>query len=126
MKFEMSGRKFNFDPDPAKLMGDEMLLIDDVLPAGYAERWAAQDVGFRDVLVWAYIAAKRAGEAQPFDEFVKTMAPATFRMIEDEPGEPVNRAARRAKTKSAAKTKSEPMPTGEAFIEKYSTPGLAE
>jgi hypothetical protein len=111
VKFEMSGRKFEFDFAPEKLMGDEMLLIDDVLPAGYAERWAAKEVGFRDVLVWAYLAAKRAGETPPFDEFVKTMAPATFRMIEDDPGEPVNREARRAKAKAAPKAKPEPAPS---------------
>lgn len=89
MKFEMSGRQFEFDPDPAKLMGDEMLLIEDNLPAGFAERWAAQQLGVRDVLMWAYIAAKRGGEQAPFEEFVKTVAPATFRYIEAKP-EPAN------------------------------------
>jgi len=103
VKFQMSGRTFDFDPDPNKLMGDEYLLIEEVLEDGFAERWAAGQVNGRDVLVMAYLAAKRGGETAPFSEFVKTVAPATFRQLpDDEPSEPVNREARRAKVKASS------------------------
>ena len=98
MKFQMSGRTFDFDPDPNKLMGDEYLLIEDVLEDGFAERWTAGQVGGRDVLVMAFLAEKRQGKASEFGEFVKTVAPATFQMVT--PDEPVNREARRAKART--------------------------
>lgn|SRR5690606_13936104 len=106
MKFEVSGTQYELDASPEKLMGDELILIDDQLAAGWAQRWADLDLGIRDIIVITYLAAKRAGEPRPFDEFVKTIAPLTFKPV----AEPANRAERRAQTKTAAKKKATPPP----------------
>lgn|SRR5690606_18442627 len=102
MKFEVSGTQYELDASPEKLMGDELILIDDQLAAGWAQRWADLDLGIRDIIVITYLAAKRAGETRPYEEFVKSIAPLTFKPI----AEPANRAERRASAKAAPKKKS--------------------
>lgn len=84
MKFEVSGQRYEFDPAIEKLMGDELLLIDEHLPAGWADRWSRYEFGPRDIVVVTYISAKRAGDERPFGEFVKTIAPLTFKPLPDE------------------------------------------
>jgi hypothetical protein len=95
-KFEVSGQAYEIDLAPEKLMGDELLLLEDKLPTGWAQRWASLELGPRDIVVLTYIAAKRVGEARPFDEFVKTIAPLTFQEREDKPA-----VQPRAKAKTA-------------------------
>lgn len=97
MQFEVSGQRYELDMSPEKLMGDEALLIEEKLGPGTKEvvrRWVGGEFGVRDVLVLTYLAAKRGGETRPFDEFIKTVAPATFRPIVD--GKPVQRAKAKA------------------------------
>lgn len=97
LKFEVNGQPYEIDLAPERLMGDELLLIDDNLRPGWAHRWADVEFDIRDIVVLTYLAAKRAGELRSFAEFAKTIAPLTFREIEDKP------AARppRAKAKTA-------------------------
>lgn len=81
MKFEVSGQQYEIDLSPERLMGDELLLIDRELPAGWAGRWAAEDLGVRDIIVLTYLAAARAGDQRSYAEFVKTIAPLTFKGV---------------------------------------------
>lgn len=80
-RFEISGRVFEIDLDPAKLMGDELLLIDEILSPDWPQRWANMELGYRDILVLAYLAARRNGATQSFEEFSKTIAPLTVRQL---------------------------------------------
>ena len=84
LRFEVSGQVYEIDLSPENMMGDEILLLEDQLPAGYAQRWVASEFGVRDIVVLAYLAAKRGGDQREFSEFVKTIAPLTFRPLEDE------------------------------------------
>ena len=83
MKFQVSGVTYEFDPAPEKFMGDEILLLDDKLPGGWAQRWANYEFGMRDIVVLTYLASKRGGDERPFDEFVRTIAPLTFRIVDE-------------------------------------------
>ena len=96
LKFQVSGQVYEIDLAPEKLMGDELLLLDDRLPAGWAQRWAAMEFGPRDIVVLTYLAAKRGGDQREFSEFVKTIAPLTFRPIEDKPADKPRAKARTA------------------------------
>jgi hypothetical protein len=97
LKFEVSGQRYEIDLSPEKLMGDELLLIDDQLEQGWAHRWANEEFGVRDIVVLTYLSAKRNGEERPFAEFVKTIAPLTFRELDEKPAS----AQPRAKAKTA-------------------------
>jgi len=97
MKFEVSGQRYELDASPENLMGDELILIDETLPAGWPQRWAALDLGIRDIIAVTYLAAKRAGETRPYDEFVKTIAPLTFKPVADEAKPVAKPAASKAK-----------------------------
>jgi hypothetical protein len=84
LKFEVSDQQYEIDLSPERLMGDELLLIDSELPAGWAMRWATEDLGVRDIIVLTYLAARRAGDTRAYDEFVKTIAPLTFKIVRPE------------------------------------------
>lgn len=81
MRFKVSDTVYEFDMSPEKLMGDELLLLDDHLRPGWANRWANSEMDPRDIVVLTYLAAKRAGEQRPFDEFAQTIAPLTFQPV---------------------------------------------
>lgn len=97
LKFEVSGQRYEIDLTPEKLMGDELLLIDDQLKPEWAHRWARGEFDVRDIVVLTYLSAKRNGEERPFAEFVKTIAPLTFQEVEEQPAS----AKPRAKAKTA-------------------------
>lgn len=100
VRFQVSGQTYEIDLAPEKLMGDELMLLDDMLPPGWPQRWGVLDLGARDVTVLTYLAAKRAGDQRPFDEFVKTIAPLTFTVLDDEKPS-LNAYKPRAKAKAA-------------------------
>jgi hypothetical protein len=86
MRFEVSGKRYEFDPDPALLMGDELMLIEDHIGSTIAEwgsRLAAQRFGIRDILLIAFLAARRQGQTTGWAEFIATVAPLTFRVVDD-------------------------------------------
>lgn len=88
MKFEVSGKRYEFDPDPARLMGDEFLLVEDHLGmpvTEWGQRLTEQKFGVRDILLITYLAARRQGERAEWAEFIRTVAPLTFRTADDTP-----------------------------------------
>lgn len=101
MRFKVSDTVYEFDMAPEKLMGDELLLLDEHLRPGWAQRWANFEMEPRDIVVLTYLAAKRAGEERPFAEFAKTIAPLTFKPVSDSTPLGSKRPAARAKTKAA-------------------------
>lgn len=101
VRFQVSGQTYEIDLAPEKLMGDELMLLDDTLPVGWSERWGAMDLGARDVTVLTYLAARRAGDERPFDQFVKTIAPLTFQVLSGDEAKPANADKPRAKAKAA-------------------------
>lgn len=107
MKFEVSGQQYEIDLSPERLMGDELLLIDTQLPAGWAERWVAKEFGVRDIIVLTHLAAVRAGDQRSYAEFVKTIAPLTFAAVPEDapqdapPADSLGAKVRRKKTAAA-------------------------
>lgn len=85
-RFRVSGQVFEFDDDPALLMGSELELIEervgDLLDWG--RRISDGPLKYRDILVVTYLAARRAGDTRPWSEFIATIAPLTFQIVEDE------------------------------------------
>lgn len=91
MRFSVSGTVYEFEPDPERLMGDELLLIEDQM-GGDLQAWGARltagRFGVRDILLITFLAARRLGETRPWAEFITTVAPLTFQTVDDEPPAP--------------------------------------
>lgn len=128
MRFEVSGHTYDVDLDPVKMTGAEIILIDDQLKPGWAQRWAARELDVRDIIVLTFLAAQRAGDERPFEAFVKTIAPLTFRPLPlaesaEQPAKPTPARPRNpvgAKVRAARKApapkpvaKDEPAPEAE-------------
>lgn len=88
MKFEVSGAQYEIDLSPERLMGDEVMLLDERLASDWASRWARLDLSVTDIVMLTYLAAKRAGDGRSLDEFAKTIAPLTFKPVEIDDPEP--------------------------------------
>lgn len=114
VRFEVSGVVYEFDIDPDKVMGDEWLLIEEHANgdlAGWGQRLVEGRFGIREILLVTYLAARRRGESRPFAEFIRGVAPTTFRELPADEADvpaPPNRAARRATPKRRPAADSEP------------------
>lgn len=91
MKFRVSGKTYEIELDPETLMGDELLVVEDHVGMDLQE-WGAKlasgRFGIRDILVLTFLAERRGGGVLPWDQFVKTIAPLTFRVLgDDKPAE---------------------------------------
>lgn len=88
MKFTVSGRQYEIELDPATLMGDELLAVEDHARMDlqeWAQKLATGQFGFRDILLITFLADRRTGGVLPWEQFVKTIAPLTFRVVDDDP-----------------------------------------
>lgn len=107
-----------FDPDPAKFLGEETLLVDRYV-GGIFEwigRVEAGNASGTDLLVVGYIAAHRDNPDLVWDEFVKVAAPFTIQAAEDTEGTAVvpNRSDRRAATRGGGRKPAAPKATATA------------
>lgn len=85
-RFRVSGQVFEFDDNRALLMGSELELIEERVGdlIDWGRRVSDGHLGYRDILVVTYLAARRAGDTRPWSEFIATIAPLTFQIVEDE------------------------------------------
>lgn len=106
--FTMSGQRFDFDADPERLMGDEVILIEDVTGGpvlAWTQRIERAEVSGRDLLLLAFLARHRENSLLEWQHFVKTIAPFTLELVDapvvDPPAAPKPRAPRSRKPTSS-------------------------
>lgn len=95
LRFEMSGQRFEFDPAAEKLTAEEFFAVDTILGASMDELLAALADGvsgtrtlrsiIKELCVTAFLAQRRAGGRASWEDFARTIAPATLTLIPDEP-----------------------------------------
>lgn len=104
-RFTMSGQAFTFDADPERLMGDEVILIEDVTGGpvlAWTQRIERAEVSGRDLLLLAFLAKHRENPLLEWPHFVKTVAPFTLALAADEQADPPKPRASRARTATSS------------------------
>lgn len=94
LRFEMSGQRFDFDEAPELFTFDELFIVEDVFgltldgflaSAKLIGRPGGASAGLRAMGIVAFLAYRRGGGDLDWAAFAKTVAPATLRLIPDEP-----------------------------------------
>lgn len=94
LRFEMSGQRFDFDEAPELFTFDELFIVEDVFglsldsflaSAKLIGRPGGASAGLRAMGIVAFLAYRRSGGELDWAAFSKTVAPATLRLIPDEP-----------------------------------------
>lgn len=101
-RFRISGRDFEFDADPTRLMGDESLIIEDEThdsASGWYRRMASGEPTHRDRLLLAYIAMRRTNRSLQWAMFVQGVSALDIQPIDDAAPEPAADAAKPATRK---------------------------
>lgn len=109
-RFTMSGQLFEFDGSPERLMGDEVLLIEEVT-GGTTAQWATRleesEVTGRDMLLLAYLAKYRLNPVLEWRHFIKSVAPFTIALAPaEEPAKPAAAKSTRPRAKAPETTTS--------------------
>lgn len=103
--FTMSGQRFDFDADPERLMGDEVILIEDVTGGpvlAWTQRIERAEVSGRDLLLLAFLARHRENSLLEWQHFVKTVAPFTLALADVESAAPPKPRAPRSRKAPAS------------------------
>jgi hypothetical protein len=92
MRFTMDGPQgrqlFEFDADPAKLTGDEVVLIETITgdrTHSWESRVREASATGRDMLLVAFLARHRQNPMLEWEHFIRTIAPFTLQPVVDAP-----------------------------------------
>lgn len=113
--FQVSGQRYRFNAAADALMGDELIEIEDRTGLTLAAWWArleSMNLSVKDICLLAYLARRREVPTLMWEPFVKTIAPLTFRWVDDLPAvesEPAENAEK-APAKPAARKRAPAKP----------------